>query len=132
MRKWLPILAAVLFLAAALPSQVPPIVKTQTVELRIGAAPLFNMAATPAAIATYVGRTVAYSVALESVNDFAGEIRVALTGLPADITVTYFPSDAVTIAPGPARAVQVTLGIPASAAPGTYQLTVTATSTEYN
>jgi uncharacterized membrane protein len=132
MKKLFSVLLAVLFLAAALPSQVQPIVKTQTVELRIQAAPDFNMAVTPPSITTFVGRTVAYSVTLESVNDFAGEVMVGVSGLPADIKVTFFPSNVVTIASGPLKGIQVNLEIPATATVGTLQVTVTATSDKYN
>jgi len=132
MRKFLSTLAAALFLAAALQAQVTPIVKSQTVELRVAAAPDFALAVVPASISTYVGRSVAYSVTLESVNDFAGEIVIAVSGLPADIKVAFFPSNTVTIAPGFQRGIQVTLEIPASAAAGVYQVTVTAASDKYN
>ncbi len=132
MKKLFSVLLAVLFLAAVLPSQVPPIVKTQTVEFRVQAAPDFNMAVTPPSITTFVGRTVAYSATFESVNDFAGEVMVGVSGLPADIKVTFFPSNVLTIAPGPVKGIQINVEIPGTAAVGTYQVTVTATSDKYN
>lgn len=132
MKRQVSILVAVLILAAALSAQVPPIIKTQTVELRIQAAPSFNMTVTPPMITTFVGRTVAYSVDLESVNDFAGVVVIEATGLPAGIVVTYFPSNSVTLAPGPLRSVQVNIEIPTSTVVGTYQVTFTATSENYN
>ena len=132
MKRFLILAALLALLSFPVLAQQTPIVKTQTVALEIKTAPDFNMTVTPPTITTYVNRTVAYNITLESVNDFAGEIVLEVTGLPANVTAMFFPSNTVTIGPGPVAGIQVNVEVKADAPVGSYQLIFKATSTNYN
>jgi hypothetical protein len=57
-------------------------------------------------------------------NGFAGDVALSVAGLPAGAGASVVP----TLVPGGAGTAQVTVGTPASVAPGTYPLTLTGTS----
>ena len=57
-------------------------------------------------------------------NGFAGDVALSVAGLPAGAGASVVPA----VVPGGAGTAQVTVGTPASLAPGTYPLTLTGTS----
>lgn len=121
-----------LALIYAIVAQEPPAIeKSVVVRLDVRAAPDFTLAVDPNVVISYPSRTVAYSITLTPVNEFAGEIMVSATGLPADFTVSYFPSNVVTVGGGLAG-IQMTIGIPKTAAVRIHDVTVIARSEKYN
>ena len=110
----------------------PAITKTATVTLSVKPAPDFTLKVEPTHIDSPVGRTVAYSAMVTSVNNFAGEVVFSVSGLPAGFTVAMWPSNTLTLGPDAPKGIQINIDIGASAPIGDYTLTVTAESTNYN
>jgi len=88
-------------------------------------APDFSVSATPGSAATLAGGSVSYDVTVANTNGFSGDVSLSLAGLPADqATATFSPP---TI-PGAAGTATLTVATATTLAPGTYPLTITATS----
>jgi subtilisin family serine protease len=87
--------------------------------------PDFTLAASPNTTSTPAGGSVAYSVTVGSLNGFAGDVQLALTGLSAAQASWAFAPAAIT---GGAGSSQLTIATSSSLAPGTYPLTITGTS----
>jgi hypothetical protein len=101
-----------------------PTTRTTTAMLVIPAPPDFSLAATPATQNVNAGGSAAYTVAVGSLNGFAGTVALSLTGLPGPVgTATFNP--AVLAAAGSS---QLTIATAATAPPGSYPLTITGTS----
>jgi subtilisin family serine protease len=91
----------------------------------LSTAPDFTVAASPTEATTAAGGVVNYAVSVAGVNGFAGDVALALSGLTASQAGwTISP----TVVPGGAGTAQVTVTTTTTIAPGTYPLTVTATS----
>lgn len=138
MKTWMKIALGVLLVVVVgivgyFIGQTPPaIVKTATVTLDVRPSPTFTLAVTPATIITYPNRTVAYGVLCTGVNNFAGDITISVTGLPAGATATFLPAAKFTLGATPAGP-QVNIAIPDDQAlVKIHTLTFTATSTVYN
>ena len=137
MKKW--IIASVLTVLLAMvvfmvhTQTKPTITKTVQVTLNIQAKPDFTLQATPLEINTFIGRTVAYSASVTSINQFAGEIVFSLVGIPAGVTATIFPSNTLTLGPGETKGVQIEIVIADDEVLiGSYNLSITANSDTYN
>jgi hypothetical protein len=135
--KWLIILVVIGLLAGgitfALAQAKPPILKSQVVTLKVKPKPSFTLAVTPTAIESFVGNTVAYSATVTSVKGFAGQVIFSVDGVPAGLTVNFFPGNVVTLGTAAPVGVQINVVIPDNdTLAGDYTLTINAESTEYN
>ena len=111
----------------------PKISKSVNVILNITPSVDFTLTADPVSITTPVGRNVAYTISVISVNDFAGDILFSISGLPEGVTAAFLPSNTLTLGAGETRGISVEMVIPDDPAiVGDYTLVVTATSTIYN
>ena len=90
----------------------------------LASAPDFTLAASPASAMVLPGGSAAYTVTVAGSNGFAGDVALSVAGLPAGADAAVVPA----VVPGGAGTAQVTVGTPASLAPGTYPLTLTGTS----
>jgi subtilisin family serine protease len=91
----------------------------------LATAPDLTVAATPSSASTLAGGSVSYAVSVGALNGFGGDVALSLSGLSsAQGAATFAPA---TIAGG-AGSSQLTVTAAASLAPGTYPLTITATS----
>ena len=90
----------------------------------LASAPDFTLAASPASATVLPGGSAAYTVTVAGSNGFAGDVALSVAGLPAGASASVVPA----VVPGGAGTAQVTVGTPTSVAPGTYPLTLTATS----
>jgi subtilisin family serine protease len=99
--------------------------RTAAMTLVVSAPPDFAVAVTPSSQSVTAGSGVSSSVGVTSINGFTGDVALSLTGLPPSVgTVAFSPG---TLAGGAGTAV-LTISTSASAAPGTYPLTVSGTS----
>lgn len=113
--------------------QQPPITHTVQVTLEITLAPDFTPAVSPDHIITPINRTVAYNASATSVNGFVGEVVFSVSGEPIGSTVSFFPSDTLTLSVGETRGIQIDIMIPDDVnLVGTHALSVTMESTQYN
>jgi len=136
-KSWLIFAIIFIFLAVAgaviLMQQQPPITHPVQVTLEITLAPDFTPAVSPDHIITPINRTVAYNVSVTSVNGFTGEVMFSVSDEPAGVTISFFPSDRLTLGVGETRGVQIDVMIPDDVdLVGTHTLTVTMESTQYN
>ena len=100
------------------------ITRTATVDLTVQPPPDFTLAASPSSQSVPNGSGTTYQVALGASNGFTGTVGLALSGLPASVgTAAFTPASVNT-----AGTSQLALTTSASAPPGSYPLTVTATS----
>jgi hypothetical protein len=107
--------------------------KTATFKLTIFSVPDFNLILPVSSGNAYAGQDFPIGIDLSSIDQFAGEIELSIEGLPAGVTVDFFPAAKVTIAPGFPKSVQATLHLPAdNALVGEHDLTIKAVSTAYN
>jgi subtilisin family serine protease len=84
----------------------------------------FTLTASPASAAVLPGGSATYAVTVAGSNGFADGVALSVAGLPAGAGASIVPA----VVPGGAGTAQVTVGTPASLAPGTYSLTLTGTS----
>ena len=87
--------------------------------------PDFGLTVAPSSATAAAGSSVSYSVSVSSVNGFAGDVSLSLTGLSEAQASWSFSPPVVTGASGTA---QLSVTTAATIAPGTYPLTVTGTS----
>ena len=85
--------------------------------------PDFSVAATPPSQSILPGGSTNYTVTVSALSGFSGTLSFSVTGLPAGATPTFNP---VTVNGG--GPTTLTLATLAGAAPGSYPLTITATS----
>jgi len=138
MKKWLyialAILAIVVIAAVAffIGQENPPITKTAIVTVEVRPSPSFTLEVTPENIITYPNRTIAFNALCTGTNEFAGVVIMSASGLPAGVTVEFFPSSTFTLGLEP-RGVQINITFPDDQAlVGIHTLTVKAVSTNYN
>lgn len=98
--------------------------QTATLTLTVTAAPAGSIALALSATSATVnqGASTQFTVNITRTN-FAGNVTIALTGLPAGVTPT------ITTSPTPGNAVTVQLAVGAATAPGSYGITVTGSGT---
>jgi subtilisin family serine protease len=96
---------------------------TATVNMLVSAPPDFVLTATPSSATVTAGGSVTYTVSTASRGSFAGNVTLALSGLPAGATATFTPNPVGTPASSTLR-VQTT----GSTTRGTFTLRVTGTS----
>jgi subtilisin family serine protease len=96
---------------------------TATATLVVPAPPDFGLAASPASSTVAAGGGAAYTVGVTSLNGFAGDVALSVSGLPTGAAAAFTP--AVVAGAGSA---QLSIATSATAPPGTYPLTVTGTS----
>jgi subtilisin family serine protease len=91
---------------------------------QVATTPDYTVSVSPSSATVAAGGTASYTVTVTGVNGFAGSVALSLSGLPSsDWTPTFSP--AVVSAAGTS---QLTVTTAASAAPGTYPLTISGTS----
>ncbi len=91
----------------------------------LATAPDFTLSASPASATTTAGGSVSYTVDVGSLNGFAGDVSLSLSGLtPAQGSWTLAPA---TI-PGGAGSARLDVSTSTTLQPGAYQLTISATS----
>jgi subtilisin family serine protease len=97
---------------------------TATAALVVPAPPDFSLGVSPSSRSVAAGGATTYTVAVGSMNGFAGDVALALDGLPAGVgAATYTPA----VVQG-AGSSQLAITTSATAQPGTYTLTVRGTS----
>jgi hypothetical protein len=98
---------------------------TVPLDLIITPPPDFDVSAAPGSASTSPGGAVSYIVTVGAVNGFTGDVSLALSGLPASKAGWTFAPPTITGGAGTSTLTVTTAG---SLAPGTYALTITATS----
>jgi hypothetical protein len=99
-------------------------VHTATATLVVPAPPDFGLSVSPASQTVAAGSGAAYTVGVTSVNGFAGDVTLSLSGLPPEVgTATFTPAFVAG-----AGSSQLAVTTSAMAPPGSYALTVTGTS----
>jgi subtilisin family serine protease len=92
--------------------------------LTVSAPPDFTVTAAPASLAVVAGTGAAYTVSVGSVNGFSGTVALSLSGLPASVGSASFSPPTIAGAGNS----QLTVTTSATAASGSYPLTITAAS----
>ena len=78
----------------------------------------------------FAGDEASFVVSLESINEFARSVNIETTGFPMGSTVSYSAMFPITVAPGfPAGVIVKIMLSETNDIVGTYDITVTATST---
>ncbi|MDT4892312.1 MAG: bacillopeptidase [Pseudonocardiales bacterium] len=91
----------------------------------LATAPDFTVAASPASITVAPGGTASYGVSVAGVRGFSGDMALTVSGLSSSqATATLAPS----VVTGGSGSSQLSVATAATIAPGTYPLTITATS----
>lgn len=96
--------------------------QSTTVAVTVTAAPGLTLTASAAATTGAVGGTATVAVTLARLGGFAGDVTLAVQGLPSGITAAFAPG----ILAGTTVSSTLTLTIGATAAPGTYALQLNA------
>ena len=135
--KWILILFVILIIAVgsyfAFFQDQPPIVKTVEVTLTVNPAPDFTLETSISHIDTFINRTIGFDVTGTSINEFAGDVSVEVTGLTPEFLILYFPGQTFTLGPDSSQGISVEIIVPNDAnLVGDYTIIVTATSTIYN
>ena len=99
-------------------------VHTAAVTLVVTAPADFSLSATPASSNVVAGTGAAYTVGVTSLNGFADNVALSLTGLPPSVGTASFSSPVV----ASAGSSQLTVATLATAPGGTYPLTITGTA----
>ena len=97
---------------------------TPPAALVVTAPPDFGLSATPTSRNVVAGAGAAYTVGVASLNGFAGNVALSLTGLPSGVGTASFSPQVV----AGAGSSQLTVKTVASAPGGTYPLTITGTA----
>ena len=97
---------------------------TATATLVVPAPPDFTVAATPSSVSVVAGSTASYQVSVGSVNGFAGNVALGLSGLPTGNGSWSFSPSSISTAGTSTLAISTS----SAATPGTYSLTVSGTS----
>jgi uncharacterized repeat protein (TIGR01451 family) len=92
--------------------------------------PDYGVSANPASLTVASGGTASYSVTVSPVGGFTGNVDLTLTGLPASTSASFNPPTVAIIDANPQTST-LTLSTSASTPPGTFPLTVTATSNPF-
>ena len=99
-------------------------VHSATVTLVVTAPPDFGMSVTPTSRNAVAGADVTYTVGVTSLNGFAENVELSLTGLPSGVGTASFSPQAI----AGAGSSQLTVTTLPSAPGGTYPLTITGTA----
>ncbi|MDT4936088.1 MAG: bacillopeptidase, partial [Pseudonocardiales bacterium] len=91
----------------------------------LATAPDFTVTVSPSSVTVSPGGTAAYTVSVAGVNGFQGDVALTLTGLSSSQASATFTPDVVA---GGSGSSQLAVTTAATIAPGTYPLTITATS----
>jgi len=100
------------------------ITRTATATLDVSGPPDFSVLASPSSRSVTAGNGAAYSVTVGALNGFTGDAALTVTGLPASVGSASLTPAVVT----DAGTSQLAISTSATAAPGSYPLTVTGTS----
>jgi len=90
-------------------------------------APDFNMVLTPSINGVTAGQVASYNIALTSQEGFTGTIALSVSGLPANTSSDFSPSNQVNISPGQTLQAVLTISTSPSTPLGWHPLNVTAT-----
>jgi len=127
------VVALVIIGAIFLFAQQNPITRTVIITLDVRPAPDFTVLASTSSIVSPINRIITFTVGATSVNDFAGEVVVTVSGEPVGSMVTFLPSNTFTLGAGETRGVQIDIALPDDPGiVGLHTITVTAESTNYN
>jgi subtilisin family serine protease len=99
-------------------------VHSATATLVVTAPPDFNLSATPATRNVVAGAGTTYAVGVASLNGFAGDVALSLTGLPSGVGTASFSPQVI----AGAGSSQLTVTTLPTAPGGTYPLTITGTA----
>jgi hypothetical protein len=100
------------------------ITHTAAVTLVVTAPPDFSLGATPSSRTVSAGAGTTYSVTVGALNGFAGSVALSVSGVPSSVG-----SASLSLSPvGAGGSSQLTVTTYASAAAGSYPLTITGTS----
>lgn len=91
----------------------------------LSSVPDYSVAVSPSSVTTSPGGTASYTVSVAGVNGFAGDVSLSLGGLSTSQASWSFDPPVVQ---GGSGAAQLTVTTSATIAPGTYPLTIAATS----
>lgn len=136
--KWVVVLVLVLGLVGfgayrMFFQEMPPITKTLSINLEVKALPDFALSSNILDMVSPIDRTIGFTLSVESINEFAGNITFEVVGLPPEMIVSYFPGNMLTLGAGETRGISVEIVIPNDVnLIGTYTITVTAESVVYN
>ncbi len=137
MKKWIIFVSIVVvcfaMLFVAFTQTKPTISKSVQIKLNILPKPDFTLELQPLEIHTPIQRTVAFSATITSIQGFAGEVVVSVTGMPSGVTAVIVPSDTLTLGVGESKGVNIEFTIADDdTLIGWHTLTVTASSDTYN
>jgi hypothetical protein len=111
----------------------PPIVKTQEITLTVNPAPDFTLETSVSHIDTFINRTIGFTVTGTSINEFAGDVSVEVTGLTSEFLISYIPGQTFSLGPDSSSGISVEIIVPSDPSlVGDHTIIVTATSTIYN
>ena len=99
-------------------------VHSATLTLAVSPPPDFTLATTPSSAATLAGGSVAYTLTTNALNGFTGNVSLTLNGLTT--TQAFWSFTPATITGAGSSTLSITTA--ASLAPGSYPLTITASS----
>jgi subtilisin family serine protease len=91
---------------------------------RLAGSPDFTVSASPSSATVSPGASASYAVSVAAMNGFAGDVSLTMSGLPPSVGTATFAPATITGSGGS----QLTVDVSASAPPGTYPLSVDATS----
>jgi subtilisin family serine protease/uncharacterized membrane protein len=98
--------------------------RTAATVLVVSAPPDFAVSATPASASTAAGGSASYTVTIASHDGFVADVGLSVSGLPGQASATFAPATVT----GGAGTSQLTLATSPAVAPGSYPLTISATS----
>jgi regulation of enolase protein 1 (concanavalin A-like superfamily) len=85
--------------------------------------PDFGITATPSSQTVSQGSSTTYTTAISALNSFTGTVSLSVSGLPTGVTAIFSPTSVAT-----SGSSTLTISTAATAATGTYPLTITGTS----
>ncbi|HEY3717863.1 MAG TPA: S8 family serine peptidase [Jatrophihabitantaceae bacterium] len=91
---------------------------------RLASTPDYTVTVSPPSATVVPGGSTSYDVAVSGVNGFAGDVALAVGGIPANASAAISPA----VVSGGSGTAQLSVTTNASIAPGSYPLTITATS----
>jgi hypothetical protein len=94
---------------------------TSTISLTVALPPSYTLSASPASLTVAPWNTGVSTISANPLNGFNGSISVSFSGVPAGVSASFSPANQ-------AWAITLNLAVGASAAPGTYPVTITGTS----
>ena len=94
---------------------------TTTVTLTVTPPPDYSLSASPAPVSVVQGNTGTSTITVTGINNFAGSVALAASGLPAGVTASFSPASATTTS-------TLTLTASSTATVGPATITITGTS----